>query len=125
MLDSNNFTFATFDSFYKVNVKEIENAIELKLTIPKLWASDFILYAYPENKDLLLSDGAIGLSFSNQLRVSLFSYDLSSLKHHYNNFYFEMVNFNPCDLYLKYFDGDFVKIKKDKLYWKDMIFVKK
>lgn len=125
-LDYQNFTFSTFGSSYEPHLKEINNSVvELSFTIPKIRVFDVELRAYPENKNLLLSDDGISLSFSNQLNINLFQYDLSSLKHQYNDFYFEIENFNPCNLYLKYFDGDFVKIKNNKLYWKDMVFLKK
>lgn len=125
LLDYQNFTFSTFNSFYKVHLKEIDNDIvELNFTISRVGVFELELRAYPKNKNLLLSDDGIGLSFSNQLVINIFKYDLSSLKYKYNEFYFEIENFNPCDLYLKYFDGDFIKIKNNKLYWKNMVFEK-
>lgn len=125
-LDYQNFTFSNFDGFYRISLKEINNdLVELRFTIPKVRVFDVKVLAYPENKNLLLSDDVIGLSFSNQLIINIFRYDLSSLKHEYNDFYFEIENFNPCNLYLKYFDGDLVKIKNNKLHWKNMVFEKK
>lgn len=117
-LDYNNFIFS---SIYD-NVKIQENKIEFK--VPKVWASLTTLYAYPRNENIILSDDGISLSFSNQLRILIFQYDFSSLKYECNSFEFEIVDFDPCNLYLKYFDGDFIKIKNNKLYWKNMVFEK-
>ncbi|WCM41679.1 hypothetical protein MG290_12090 [Flavobacterium sp. CBA20B-1] len=121
-LDINNFIFS---SIYNVQIQEDNDDCKLVFKAPKLWTHKISLLAYPKNENLLLTDDVISISFSNQLVIDFFRYDLSSLKHYYNDFYFEIENFNPCNLYLKYFDGDFVKIKNNKLYWKDMVFLKK
>lgn len=123
MIDYQNFIY---DSVYQINMRELDDSIELSFNIPKYSATQRVqLLAYPRNENFLLSNDAIGLSFSNRLIVSLFDFDLSLLKNKYNKFYFEVRDFNRCNLYLKNFDGDFVKIKDDKLYWKNMIFLKK
>ncbi|UUV21717.1 hypothetical protein [Paenimyroides aestuarii] len=121
-LDINNFIFS---SIYNVNIQEDNDGCKLVFKVSKLWTHKIYLLAYPKNENLLLTDDVISVSFSNQLVIDFFRYDLSLLKHDYNDFYFEIQNFNPCNLYLKYFDGDFVKIKNDKLYWKDKVFLKK
>jgi len=120
-IDFNNFRFS---SIYNVQIKEENDGIQLKFNVPKLWSSEITLFAYPKNENFLVSNDGISLSFSNQLTIVLFQYDFSSLKYQYNSFEFEIVDFDPCNLYLKYFDGDFIKIKNNKLYWKNMVFEK-
>lgn len=84
--------------------------------------SNIDVYLYPNNKNKLLSEDAYGYSYPSTLIFPLLNFSRGFVKE--NEYEIIIDNFNACDLYLRFFIKEYVKITNFNLYWKDEILVR-